>query len=83
MIEDARAQRGRGPLNPFHELSDREIEVLRLIANGHSNAEIAKRWSLSEKTIKGSVSNILGRLYLTDCNQAAALAWREGIVRRD
>jgi two-component system, NarL family, response regulator LiaR len=82
VIEEVRAQRGTRLPNPFQELSDREIEVLRLIANGHSNAEIAEQLSLSEKTIKGHVSNILGKLYLSDRTQAAALAWREGIVRR-
>jgi NarL family two-component system response regulator LiaR len=69
--------------NPFTELSDREMEVLRLIAAGSSNAEIAKQLVISEKTVKGHVSNILGKLHLADRTQAAVYAWREGIVRRD
>ncbi len=68
--------------NPFTELSDRELEVLRLIADGLSNAAIAERLVLSEKTVKGHVSNILGKLHLADRTQAAVLAWREGVVRR-
>src|SRR5512135_1526316 len=44
-------------LNPFTELSQRELEVLKLIANGLSNAEIAEKLVLSDKTIKGHVSN--------------------------
>jgi NarL family two-component system response regulator LiaR len=69
--------------NPFTELSDREMEVLRLIASGASNAEIAEKLVISEKTVKGHVSNILSKLHLVDRTQAAVYAWREGIVRRD
>jgi len=68
--------------NPFTALTAREYEVLELIAAGKSNAEIAAQLTLSEKTIKGYVSNILDKLYLTDRTQAAVWAWREGIVRR-
>jgi NarL family two-component system response regulator LiaR len=70
-------------LNPFTELSERELEVLKLIADGMSNAEIASKLVLSEKTIKGHVSNILGKLHLVDRTQAAVYAWREGVVRKD
>ena len=70
-------------LNPFTELSERELEVLKLIADGMSNAEIASRLVLSEKTIKGHVSNILGKLHLVDRTQAAVYAWREGVVRKE
>ena len=66
-----------------HELSDREIEVLRLIAAGLSNAEIAAQLFISEKTTKRHVSNILSKLHLADRTQAAVYAWQEGVVRRD
>jgi two-component system, NarL family, response regulator LiaR len=68
--------------NPIMELSEREIEVLRLIAAGHTNAEIAVKLVISEKTVKGHVSNILGKLHMPDRTQAAVFAWEQGIVRR-
>jgi NarL family two-component system response regulator LiaR len=70
-------------LNPFTELSERELEVLKLIADGMSNADIAAKLVLSEKTIKGHVSNILSKLHLVDRTQAAVYAWREGVVRKE
>ena len=73
----------RAEPNVFHELSDRELEVLKLIAEGISNAEIASRLYVSEKTVKSHVSNILSKLHLADRTQAAVYAWRQGVVRRD
>lgn len=69
--------------NVFTELSDRELEVLRLIADGANNGRIAEQLVISEKTVKSHVSNILSKLHLADRTQAAVLAWREGVVRRD
>jgi len=66
----------------FRLLSHREMEVLRLIADGLGNAEIAARLSIGERTVKSHVSNILGKLQLADRTQAAVFAWREGVVRR-
>ncbi len=82
LIREVQGARNVDP-NPFTELSDREMEVLRLIADGLSNAKIAEQLVISEKTVKGHVSNILGKLHLADRTQAAVYAWREGIVRRD
>jgi two-component system, NarL family, response regulator LiaR len=73
----------RGEPNVYHDLSDRELEVLKLIADGLSNAEISQRLYISEKTTKSHVSNILGKLHLADRTQAAVYAWRQGVVRRD
>lgn len=64
-------------------LTDRELEVLQHIADGSNNATIAERLFISEKTVKRHVSNILGKLHLSDRTQAAVYAWRKGIVRRD
>jgi NarL family two-component system response regulator LiaR len=59
------------------------MEILKLIANGMSNHEIAGELVISEYTVKGHVSNILSKLHLADRTQAAVYAWRTGVVRRD
>jgi len=69
-------------INPFTELTPREIEVLKLIAQGLSNSDIAEQLVLSEHTVKGHVSNILSKLHLADRTQAAVYAWQKGVVRR-
>jgi len=69
-------------VNPFTELSEREFEVLRLIAAGKSNAEIAEALVIGESTVKTHIGNILKKLHLGDRTQAAVYAWQEGIVRR-
>jgi NarL family two-component system response regulator LiaR len=69
--------------NVFHELSDRELEVLKLVAEGLSNAEISGRLFMSEKTTTSHVSNILSKLHLADRTQAAVYAWRQALVHRD
>jgi NarL family two-component system response regulator LiaR len=69
-------------VNPFTELSEREFEVLRLIAAGKSNAEIAQSLVIGESTVKTHISNILRKLHLDDRTQAAVYAWQQGIVRR-
>ncbi|MEM7331253.1 MAG: response regulator transcription factor [Chloroflexota bacterium] len=69
-------------VNPFIELSEREIDVLKLIADGKSNADIAEQLVISTKTVKRHVSNILSKLHLGDRTQAAVYAWREGMMRK-
>jgi NarL family two-component system response regulator LiaR len=61
-------------------LTARELEVLRLIASGRSNKEIAADLVLSEKTVKTHVSNILAKLHLADRTQAALYAVRQRLV---
>jgi NarL family two-component system response regulator LiaR len=69
--------------NPFTELTERELEVLKLIANGLTNSKMAEQLVISQNTVKGHVSNILSKLHLADRTEAAVYAWREGIVRRE
>jgi len=64
---------------PLEELTERELEVLRLIAGGLNNREIAEKLVISEKTAKTHVSSILGKLHLEDRTQAAIYALRHGL----
>lgn len=81
VVQEVRGTRNDVP-NLFTELSDRELDVLRLIADGLSNAEIARKLVISEKTVKGHVSNILSKLHMLDRTQAAIFAWQQGLVAR-
>lgn len=72
-----------GPAAPiFPELSDREREVLHLIAQGHSNAEIATKLYLSIKTVRNHASNIFAKLQVADRAQAALRAREAGLGGR-
>ena len=62
------------------ELSDRELDVLRLIANGKDNSDIAEALHISPKTVKNHISNILMKLQIENRIQAAVYAVRSGIV---
>ena len=66
----------------FTELTERELDVLKLIANGLNNSQIAEKLFISENTVKGHVSNILSKLHLADRTQVAVYAWQQGIVHR-
>ena len=65
---------------PRDLLTERELEVIRLIAHGRSNKAIALELGLAEKTVKTHVSNILGKLHVADRTQAALYAVRERLV---
>jgi NarL family two-component system response regulator LiaR len=65
------------------QLTDREVDVLRLVAQGQSNREIARSLSIREATVRTHVSNILGKLHLASRTQAALYALREGLASLD
>jgi NarL family two-component system response regulator LiaR len=70
----------RKPSAEIDTLTDREIEVLRLVAQGKSNREISDKLTISEATVRTHVSNILSKLNLCSRTQAALCALREGLV---
>jgi two-component system, NarL family, response regulator LiaR len=62
-------------------LTDREVEVLKLVAQGLTNQEIANRLTISEWTVRTHVRNILGKLHLANRTQATLYALREGLAK--
>jgi len=62
------------------QLTQRETQVIRLVAEGHSNREIAQALVISEKTAKAHISNILGKLGLVDRTQLAIYALKNGLA---
>ncbi len=66
----------------LESLSQREREVLTLMAEGLSNLQIAERLGIGEKTVKTHVSNVLGKLNVSDRTQAAVYAWKSGLKQR-
>lgn len=67
--------------DPFANLTERELEVLRALANGASNARLAQLLAISEKTVKSHIGNILAKLELSDRTEAVAFAWRNGLMK--
>jgi two-component system, NarL family, response regulator LiaR len=82
MIAEVRQTKRKVP-PAFADLTSRELEVLQLLADGQTNAGIAEQLVLSEKTVRGYISNILSKLHLADRTQAAVLAWKIGLMERD
>ncbi len=68
-----------GPAQFFPELTEREYEILNLIAERKSNTEIANRLFLSPKTVRNHVSNILSKLQVADRSEAMRAAWVAGL----
>ncbi|MBL8297528.1 MAG: response regulator transcription factor [Rhodanobacteraceae bacterium] len=69
------------PRNPFGALTERELEVLRCLAAGGSNAKIAATLGIAEKTVRAHLSQVMSKLQLADRTEAVAYAWREGLMR--
>jgi NarL family two-component system response regulator LiaR len=74
---------GKAVSPAFTDLTEREMEVLKLIARGFSNHKIAEELTITDGTVKGHVSNILSKLHLADRTQAAVYAWQKGLIHRE
>jgi DNA-binding NarL/FixJ family response regulator len=83
LIEDfvRRPAPGAGSPTELNDLTERELEVLTLVARGLANAEIAKRLFVSEATVRTHITHILAKLGLRDRVQAVVLAYESGLVR--
>ena len=80
-MEQVAQQAGSKPdPQPAPGLTERELEVIRLVARGYSNQNIAQELVISEKTVKTHVSNILSKLDLADRTQLAIHAIKHGLI---
>ncbi|MDF2723766.1 MAG: LuxR family transcriptional regulator [Paenibacillus sp.] len=75
-----RFRQPKSAAEPHHELTDREMEVLRLIASGKSNQQVAEALFIGIKTVKFHVTNILAKLGVEDRTQAAIYAFKHGLA---
>ncbi len=80
IIQDFRAKREAPAAAPAAELTEREVQILRLLAQGATNQEIADELGLSEKTVRNRLSEIFAKLHLNNRTQAALYAIREGLA---
>lgn len=80
-VSDKIRNRGKGETSLYDDLTTREREVLKLIAAGQSNQEIADALFITLKTVKTHVSNILAKLDVDDRTKAAIYAFKHGIVK--
>lgn len=78
---DRQVRRTLTEVGPRSDLTDREVEVLKLIASGQSNKDVAHSLEISVHTVNNHVSNILLRLDATDRTQAVTIALRRGLVQ--
>ena len=81
LIEEFASRSSPAPPPALDELTAREVDVLKLLARGHSNAEIARELFVSDHTVKTHVARILQKLDLRDRTQAVIAAYESGLVK--
>lgn len=79
-LSSGKTEKGLKKNPAVHGMSDRELEVLELVAEGKTNKEIANDLSLSEKTVKNHIQSIFKKLDVTDRTKAAIYAIKEGLI---
>jgi DNA-binding NarL/FixJ family response regulator len=82
IIQDFKSKQESTP-KTHAELSEREVQILKLVAQGYTNLGIAQEMSLSEKTIRNRLSDIFQKLHLNNRTQAALYALREGLAEKE
>ena len=83
VLEDFKVKKESLPNEKHNDLTDREAAILRLLAQGSSNQEIALKLNISEKTVRNRLSEIVAKLQLNNRTQAALYAIREGLASLD
>lgn len=83
MLTEFKRLSSRGPETPFQQLTERERQILSLLARGANNHEIAQQLDISEKTVRNRLSGIFDKLHVNNRTQAALLAKQEGWDRLD
>jgi two-component system, NarL family, response regulator LiaR len=83
LMEQVAQQSAASPAISVDDLTEREYDVVRLVARGRSNQEIAQELFISEKTVKTHISHILSKLSLQDRTQLAIYAIRKGLVETE
>ncbi len=78
-VSELAQHRRRANDRPFPQLTERELDVLNLVAEGLDNHTIARRLVLSPKTVRNHVSNVFTKIHATDRSQAIVLARRVGL----
>lgn len=82
VLQNLRGENSEEP-SFYTDLTERELDVLKLIAKGMTNSQIAEQLVITENTVKGHVSNIISKLHVADRTQVAVYAWQKGIVKRE
>ena len=80
LVEDYQRTGGRASRDPYEQLTDRERDVLKLVAEGHTTQEIADMLVVSPKTVEGHKTNLMAKLSIHNRTELVKYALRKGII---